>query len=183
MGGGLGGGSSDAATTLVALNKLWKLDLDKDTLAQIGLQLGADVPVFVQGVAAWAEGVGDKLSMIKLDEPWFIIVIPPVSISTAEIFSNPNLQRNCIPISTHDFFMGKGVNVCESIVSQLYPEVAETIQWLNQFAPARMTGTGSSVFAALPTEREANQILLKLPKKLTGFIAQGKNNSPLYSNI
>ncbi|MCK5697875.1 MAG: 4-(cytidine 5'-diphospho)-2-C-methyl-D-erythritol kinase [Gammaproteobacteria bacterium] len=182
MGGGLGGGSSDAATTLVALNTLWKLNLDNDTLAQLGVQLGADVPIFVHGVAAWAEGVGDQLTAIELDEPWFIIVIPSINISTAEVFSNPDLQRNCLPITMDDFFMGKGSNVCESIVSQLYPEVAETMQWLNQFSPARMTGTGSCVFATLPTKRKAEQILLKLPKKLTGFIAQGKNISPLYSN-
>lgn len=181
MGGGLGGGSSDAATTLVALNELWNLQLDIDHLARLGVQLGADVPIFVHGFSAWAEGVGEKLSAIELDESWFVVLIPSVSVSTAEIFSTPSLKRNCSPISISDYLSGKGTNVCEPIVSRLYPEVAQAIKWLTQFAPARMTGTGACVFAAVASEQEAKQILSKKPEKFNGFVAQGKNLSPLYS--
>ena len=181
MGGGLGGGSSDAATTLVALNKLWNLHLEKNQLAQLGVQLGADVPVFINGVAAWAEGVGEQLTTIDLDEPWFVVLIPSVSVSTAEIFSHSELTRDCQPITINDFLNGEGGNVCEAIVCQLYPEVAQAINWLNQFAPARMTGTGACVFAAVASEQQAKQILAKKGVELSGFIAQGKNISPLYS--
>lgn len=181
MGGGLGGGSSDAATTLVALNELWNLHLDIDRLARLGVQLGADVPIFVHGFSAWAEGVGEELTAIELDEPWFVILIPPVSVSTAEIFSTATLKRNCSPISINDFLSGKGTNVCEPVVCNLYPEVNQAIKWLNQFAPARMTGTGACVFAAAASELEANQILENKPENFTGFVAQGKNVSPLFT--
>lgn len=181
MGGGLGGGSSDAATTLVALNQLWDLHLDKNALAQLGVQLGADVPVFIHGVSAWAEGVGEKLTAIELDEPWFVVLIPPVHVSTAEVFSNPELIRNCQPITSNDFLKGKGRNVCLPIVMQLYPEVTQALLWLEQFAAARMTGTGACVFAAFSSEQEARLVLAKKEKNISGFVAQGKNVSPLYS--
>ncbi len=181
MGGGLGGGSSDAATTLVALNQLWQLKLDMPGLVKLGVQLGADVPIFIHGFAAWAEGVGEELSAIQLDEPWFVILIPAVSVSTAKIFSNPELKRDCPPISINSFLSGQGSNVCEPIVRALYPEVDQAIKWLNQFSKARMTGTGACVFAPFASEQDARKILSKLPEQFKGFIAQGRNISPLYS--
>ena len=182
MGGGLGGGSSDAATTLVALNQLWQLNLDMSTLVKLGVQLGADVPIFIHGFAAWAEGVGEELSAIQLDEPWFVVLIPAASVSTAEIFSNPQLKRDCSPISINHFLSGQGDNVCETIVRKLYPEVDQAIRWLDQFSPSRMTGTGACVFAAVKSEQQASYILSKKPKQFEGFIAQGRNISPLYSS-
>ncbi|WP_198263682.1 4-(cytidine 5'-diphospho)-2-C-methyl-D-erythritol kinase [sulfur-oxidizing endosymbiont of Gigantopelta aegis] len=181
MGGGLGGGSSDAATTLVALNELWQLNRSTDELAKLGVQLGADVPIFVHGYAAWAEGVGERLSEIELDEPWFVVVVPSVSVSTAAIFSHPDLPRHCALITQNEFLSGKGTNVCELIVREKYPQVEQAIQFLAQFSPARMTGTGACVFAALDSEQKAKKILGQIPAKMTGFIARGKNKSPLYS--
>lgn len=181
MGGGLGGGSSDAATTLVALNQLWHLSLDKKNLAALGVQLGADVPVFVHGHAAWAEGVGEEFSAVDLDEPWFVVLVPDVSVSTAAVFANPQLQRDCTPISMHDFLSGRANNVCEAIVRKLYPEVDQALTWLNRFSEARMTGTGACVFAAFATEQDAQQVLADQSAQFSGFIAQGKNSSPLYS--
>ncbi|MCW8932502.1 MAG: 4-(cytidine 5'-diphospho)-2-C-methyl-D-erythritol kinase [Gammaproteobacteria bacterium] len=181
IGGGLGGGSSDAATTLVALNQLWQLDLELSSLASLGVQLGADVPIFIHGFSAWAEGVGEELSAVQLDEPWFIVLIPAVSVSTAEVFSSPHLKRNCPPISINDFFTGQGDNICEPIVRNLYPKVDEAIKWLEQFSKARMTGTGACVFASVTSEQDAKDILSKKPKQIDGFIARGKNISPLYS--
>ncbi|MDX2503710.1 MAG: 4-(cytidine 5'-diphospho)-2-C-methyl-D-erythritol kinase [Gammaproteobacteria bacterium] len=183
MGGGLGGGSSDAATTLVALNQLWQLELKKFELAELGVRLGADVPIFIHGFTAWAEGVGEELSAVELKESWFVVLIPPVSISTAEVFSNSELKRNCLPISIDHFLSGEGSNVCEPIVRKLYPEVDSAITWLEQFSKARMTGTGACVFAAFASEQEAQQILSNRPKQFAGFIAQGKNKSPLYSCV
>lgn len=181
MGGGLGGGSSDAATTLVALNQLWQLKLDISTLVELGVQLGADVPIFIHGFAAWAEGVGEELSAIQLDEPWFVVLIPAVSVSTAEIFSNRELKRDCPSISINNFLSGQGDNVCEAIVRKLYPEVDQAIRWLDQFSPSRMTGTGACVYAAVESKQEASNILSKKPEQFEGFIAQGRNISPLYS--
>ncbi len=181
MGGGLGGGSSDAATTLVALNQLWQLEFDMSTLANLGVKLGADVPIFIHGFSAWAEGVGEELSAVQLNESWFIVLIPSVSVSTAEIFSNPGLKRNCKSISIDDFFSGQGKNVCEPIVRECYPEVDAAIQWLGQFAEPRMTGTGACIFASVESEQYAKEILLKKPAHFSGFVAQGKNISPLYS--
>lgn len=181
MGGGLGGGSSDAATTLVALNQLWQLNMDITGLAKLGVQLGADVPIFIHGFAAWAEGVGEEISPIQLDEPWFVVLIPPVSVSTADIFSTPSLKRNCTPININDFLAGDGSNVCETIVREHYPEVDQALKWLDQFANARMTGTGACVFAPMASEQEARQVLSQKPELFDGFIAQGQNISPLYS--
>ncbi len=181
MGGGLGGGSSDAATTLVALNQLWNLNLDIPILAKLGVQLGADVPIFIHGFAAWAEGVGEELSALKLDEPWFVVLVPAASISTADIFSNPKLKRNCPPITIDKFFSGGGNNVCEVIVREQTPEVDQAIKWLDQYSEAKMTGTGACVFAAFSSEQDAQQVLSKKPAVFEGFIAQGQNISPLYS--
>ncbi len=179
VGGGLGGGSSDAATTLVALNLLWDLGLSQKRLAALGLKLGADVPVFVYGKAAWAEGVGEKLQPIELPEPWFLIVVPDCQVSTAEIFSSSQLTRDSNPITMRNFFAGEGVNVCETVVFERYPEVFDALNWLNQFACARMSGTGACIFAAFDSEHKARDVLRLLPDRWRGFVGKGKNRSPL----
>jgi 4-diphosphocytidyl-2-C-methyl-D-erythritol kinase len=182
MGGGLGGGSSDAATTLVALNQLWQINMAVDELAEIGVSLGADVPIFVHGYAAWAEGVGEKLTTIQLDEPWYLVINPDVHISTAEIFASPALKRNCAPITIERFLSGEGGNVCEPVVCEIYPQVQQAIQWLNAYAPARMTGTGASVFAPFDNEAKAREVLGLCPENYHAFVARGCNLSPLYSS-
>jgi len=163
------------------LNQLWKLNIKIPELALLGLQLGADVPIFIHGFAAWAEGIGEALSPIKLDEPYFVVLIPDVSVSTANIFASAQLKRNCTPITIEQFLSGEADNVCESIVRDLYPEVNQAIEWLDQFSPAMMTGTGACVFAPFPSQKEAQKILMRKPELLGGFIAKGLNLSPLYS--
>ncbi len=180
LGGGLGGGSSDAATTLVALNQLWGCGLDQAALAQLGLSLGADVPVFIQGQAAWAEGVGEQLTPVDLPEPWFVVLCPPITVSTAEVFSAPQLRRDCPPITIRDFLAGGVVhNVCEPLVRARYPEVDAALRDLDTFAPARMTGTGACVFAAFADESAAHQAYEVLAEKWPCFVARGMNTSPL----
>lgn len=179
MGGGLGGGSSNAATTLVALNQLWQCGLDEPELAHLGLQLGADVPVFIVGQAAWAEGVGEKLTPISPAEPWFAVIKPDCHVSTAEIFSATELTRDCEPIKISRFLSGEGRNVCEDVVTKLYPAVAEAINWLAKFAKPRMTGTGACVFVDFDSQEKALQVLEKLPDNWQGFVAKGCNQSPL----
>lgn len=183
MGGGLGGGSSDAATVLVALNQLWQLGLSIAELAQLGLRLGADVPVFVHGHAAWAEGVGEVLEPVELPEPWFLVLIPPVSIATSEIFSAPELTRDCPPITIRDFLSGQADNVCETVVVKHYPPVAEALEWLGRYGQARMTGTGACVFAAFDSASEAKKVLGAMPSVWRGFIARGTNRSPLLDRL
>ena len=180
MGGGLGGGSSDAATTLVALNSLWQCGLDEPALMQLGLGLGADVPVFIQGQAAWAEGVGEILTAVELAEPWFVVLCPSITVSTAEVFSSPQLRRDCPPITIRAFLAGGDVhNVCEPLVRERYPEVDAALRDLEAFAPARMTGTGACVFAAFDEEMTARQAYTALADKWSGFVARGMNTSPL----
>jgi 4-diphosphocytidyl-2-C-methyl-D-erythritol kinase len=180
MGGGLGGGSSDAATTLVALNHLWQCGLDQATLARLGLQLGADVPVFIQGQAAWAEGIGEQLIPVALPEPWFVVLCPPITVSTAEVFSAPQLRRDCPPITIRDFLAGGDVaNVCEPLVRARYPEVDAALRDLDAFAPARMTGTGACVFAAFDEVAVARKVYEALANKWPGFVARGMNTSQL----
>ena len=180
MGGGLGGGSSDAATTLVALNQLWKLELSLDILAELGLQLGADVPIFIYGRAAWAEGVGEHLTEVEPEQPHYLIVVPGVHVSTAEIFNDSELTRDSASITMRDFLAGESENVCEPVVCKHYPEVGQALKWLSQYSPARMTGTGACIFAGFNTEEEARQVLKKLPKCWQGFTAKGMNSSPLW---
>jgi len=183
-GGGLGGGSSDAATTLVALNYLWALDLDEDALADIGLELGADVPVFVRGRAAWAEGVGEQLTPLdQLDTPWFLVIDPAVSVSTAEIFSDPQLTRNAPPLKIPAFLSGAGINDLEAVVVRRYPEVANALNWLSKHQPARMTGSGGCLFSVFPDEASAQAVLQQLPAPWTGFVARGCNRSPLMERL
>jgi len=178
-GGGLGGGSSDAATTLAVLNKLWNLGLSLEELARLGLGLGADVPVFVHGQAAWAEGVGEKLTPVTPPEPWFLVVNPRVSVSTADIFSDPGLTRGTPRTRIPDPLTGVGKNDCEVVVRRRYPEVAAALDWLDAYAPARMTGTGACVFAAFESEAAANEVAGQVPANWCGFVARGVNISPL----
>lgn len=183
MGGGLGGGSSDAATTLLALNRLWGLDLDVERLAAIGLALGADVPVFVRGVAAWAEGVGEILTPLAPPEDWLLVVWPGVAVATAEVFKHPDLTRNTPTITIRAFLAGAGRNSCEAVVRKLHPEVAAALDWLGQRGDARMTGTGSCVFLRCPSESVAEAHLAELPERWRGFVTRGRNRSPLLDRL
>ncbi|MEN8206486.1 MAG: 4-(cytidine 5'-diphospho)-2-C-methyl-D-erythritol kinase [Pseudomonadota bacterium] len=179
MGGGLGGGSSDAATTLLVLNRLWELGLQPDELARLGLALGADVPVFIQGLAAWAEGIGEILTPVTPPESWYLVVVPPVSVSTVAIFSDPGLTRDTPRTKIPDLHSGAGQNDCEAVVRCRYPEVGAALDWLDVFSPARMTGTGGCVFAAFATEADAQTVASKVPACWSGFVARGINRSPL----
>jgi 4-diphosphocytidyl-2-C-methyl-D-erythritol kinase len=174
-GAGLGGGSSDAAATLLALNELWQLDLPEARLCELGVKLGADVPVFLRGRSAWAEGVGEILTPVELPNAFFLVVTPPCFVSTKEVFSQENLTRNSPAIKMADFLAGRSRNDCEAVTRALYPAVAEALDWLAQFTEARMTGTGASVFARCESRAEAEQLLARLPEPLTGFVAQGVN--------
>ncbi len=183
MGGGIGGGSSDAATTLVGLNHLWNTRLSDDQLAAIGLQLGADVPVFVRGQAAWAEGVGEQLTPVECDEPWYLIVVPPCQVSTAEIFSDQRLTRDTPPITLAAFREHGGRNDCLPVVEERYPEIRNALILLNNYCEAKMTGTGSCLFGAFPNEREADKVRARLPATLQTFVAKGCNRSPLHQML
>ncbi len=183
MGGGIGGGSSNAATALVALNYLWQTNLSDDELAEIGLALGADVPVFVRGFSAFAEGVGEKLSPAHPDEKWYLVVRPNVSIATTDIFGHPDLTRNTPKRDLETLLNTPSVNDCEKIVRMLYPEVDKQLSWLLQYAPSRLTGTGSCVFAEFSSKSEAETILAQLSDKVSAFVAQGRNISPLKETL
>ncbi|PQJ44256.1 4-(cytidine 5'-diphospho)-2-C-methyl-D-erythritol kinase [Vibrio campbellii] len=183
MGGGIGGGSSNAATALVALNYLWQTNLSDDELAEIGLALGADVPVFVRGFSAFAEGIGEKLSPAHPDEKWYLVVRPNVSIATADIFGHPDLTRNTPKRDLETLLNTPSVNDCEKIVRMLYPEVDKQLSWLLQYAPSRLTGTGSCVFAEFSSKSEAETILAQLSDKVSAFVAQGRNISPLKETL
>lgn len=183
IGGGIGGGSSNAATTLVALNRLWQCGLNKQALQKIGLKLGADVPIFIHGQSAWAEGVGEHLQSIALPEPWYLVLIPPCHVSTADIFSHQQLTRNTPAIRIAAFLESGGRNDCESLVKKLYPEIESALNWLDQFSPARMTGTGACVFAQFASKDEAQAVLRQVPESLQGFVAKGLNQSPLYGAL
>ncbi|WP_305371643.1 4-(cytidine 5'-diphospho)-2-C-methyl-D-erythritol kinase [Photobacterium leiognathi] len=183
MGGGLGGGSSNAATTLVALNHLWQTNLSVDELAEIGLKLGADVPVFVRGTSAFAEGVGEKLQPAEPEEKWFLVAKPDISIATVDIFTHPDLPRNTEKRSLDALLRGVYENDCEKIVRSLNPEVDQALSWLLEYAPSRLTGTGACVFSEFNTQEEANAILKILPDWLHGFVAKGVNTSPLMTAL
>ncbi len=183
LGGGLGGGSSDAATCLLALNRLWRLDLPLEQLAQICLELGADVPVFVMGRAAWATGVGEKLEPVDLAQPIYVVIDPKVEVSTAEIFAAQELTRNCDPLTIRAFLRGEGGNVCETVVRKRYPQVAEAIDWLAEFAPARMSGTGACVFAAFDSLEQAEVVKSRIPENWDGFVAKAMNRNPVHRQL
>lgn len=186
IGGGLGGGSSNAATTLLGLNHLWKLGLGLDDLAQTGLTLGADVPVFVRGHAAFGEGVGEKLTPAFPPEDWFVVLKPACNINTGKIFSEQGLTRDTPRIRIAPAFEGDASrcrNDCEDVVRRLYPEVNESMEWLAEFGPARLTGTGACIFGRFPTESAARIIWESKPSGITGFVAKGVNVSPLHQKL
>jgi 4-diphosphocytidyl-2-C-methyl-D-erythritol kinase len=179
IGAGLGGGSSDAATTLHALNRLWQLGFEGQQLADIGLKLGADVPVFIRGFAAFAEGIGEQLTPVDIEQPWYLVITPHVHVSTAEIFRDLELTRDCPTIKIRDLPASGWENVCLPVVVKHYPQVKEAMEVLGQHAKARMSGTGASVFAAFDNEAEAQVVRSKLPEEWASFIAKGLNESPL----
>ena len=184
-GAGLGGGSSDAATTLITLNILWKMQFSIDELAEIALTLGADVPVFVRGFAAFAEGVGEKLSPLLLDENWYLLLIPPVHVSTKEIFSNSQLTRDCSAIKICDLSRHEWRNVCTPVVVKNYPLVSQAIDIIGEYSKAYMSGTGASVFAVFETKQQAVDVLQQIRKNPAteswfSLVAKGLNQSPLH---
>jgi 4-diphosphocytidyl-2-C-methyl-D-erythritol kinase len=179
MGGGLGGGSSNAATTLVGLNHLWQTGLSTDQLATVGLQLGADVPVFVRGFSAWAEGIGETLAPLVLPEKWYLIIKPATNVSTEKVFSHEELTRGTAAITVAAFFEQGGQNDCEVVVSKDYPEVKRALQWLRKRGAAQLTGTGACVFATFADKSHAEAVLNETPTEWECFIAKGINHSPL----
>ena len=186
MGAGLGGGSSDAATTLLALNLIWDMQFSIDELAQMGLDLGADVPVFVRGFAAFAEGVGEQLSPLSLSENWYLVVVPAVHVSTKEVFLNQELTRDCSAIKLCDLSRREWRNVCTSVVCKKYPEVSQAIDIVDEYSKARMSGTGASVFAEFDSKAQAEEVLQKIMQNTAtegwnSFVAKGLNQSPLHS--
>jgi 4-diphosphocytidyl-2-C-methyl-D-erythritol kinase len=183
MGGGLGGGSSDAATTLIALNHLWATGLTPEKLASIGLALGSDVPVFVAGSSAWAEGRGEHLSPVELPERWYVVIHPRVHVPTAVVFQAPELTRNSPKITMRALFQTGGRNDCESVVRSRFPEVADALDWLARFASARLTGTGACVFADFATAAEAERVAARVPDRWTSFVARGLNSSPALERV
>ena len=196
VGGGLGGGSSDAATTLLALNQIWDLGLSRERLAELGLRLGADVPVFVHGRAAWAEGVGERLQNVELETPWYLVISPGCTVSTAQVFSHPALTRDSAPLRIRDFLtpgggqvlavgtiLGRAGNDCEAVVRALYPPVDAALRWLSRHGDARMTGTGASVFAPFSDRAEAQRCLDDLPGEWQGFVARGMNRSAVLALV
>jgi 4-diphosphocytidyl-2-C-methyl-D-erythritol kinase len=196
LGAGLGGGSSDAATTLLGLDKIWNLGLGSERLAALGLRLGADVPVFVHGLAAWAEGVGERLQPVELETPWYLVVNPGCSVSTARVFSHPALTRDSTPLRIRDFLPPGGGQVlslrrlldsarndCEAVVRALYPEVDDALRWLARCGDARMTGTGACVFAPFAEREQADHWLHTLPGGWGGFVARGMNRSTVLALV
>jgi 4-diphosphocytidyl-2-C-methyl-D-erythritol kinase len=183
MGGGLGGGSSDAATTLMALNHLWKLDLTSQQLQEIGLELGADVPVFIFGKNAWGEGVGEQLTSIELPDSCYLVIHPQIFVSTAQIFTSKDLTRDCHPLTIRAFQQGTGSNVCEPVAAKLYPEIGQALDWLNRFSPARMTGTGACIFAAFTNAEEAEAVRQQLPDRWIGYVVNSLQRNPVASAL
>ena len=195
LGGGLGGGSSDAASTLVGLNRLWGLGMDTDRLAALGVKLGADVPVFVRGSTAWAEGVGERLTPVALEQPWYVLLVLPFEVSTAEVFQAPALTRNTLRIRMSGLLRGGceppgspvrierllacARNDCEPVVREMHPEVGKAIDWLSQYGRARMTGTGATVFAPFGSRERAVEVAGGAPPPWRGVVARGLNRSPL----
>lgn len=183
MGGGIGGGSSNAATTLVALSAMWSLNVSPADLMQLGLQLGADVPVFINGRTAFASGVGEHLETIELEEKIYLVVNPGVHVSTAMMFSHPELPRNTPEISWSDYRFEDTHNDFQAIACDLFPDIANALRWLLQYAPSRMTGTGASLFGIFDDIHSARKVWQMLPPYITGFIATGCNTSPLLTRL
>ncbi len=184
MGGGLGGGSSDAATTLVALNQMWRTGLNSEQLAAIGSNLGADVPVFVAGRSAWAEGIGEKLTPVSLGtDTWYLVVFPGVPVPTASVFQAPELTRNSPPTTMRGFLETGGRNDCEAVVRARFPAVGEALDWLGRHAPARLTGTGSCVFAKFARAADAERVAARVPDVWRSWVARGLDTSPLLEEL
>lgn len=186
MGGGLGGGSSDAATVLLGLDALWGLGLSLDRLAELGLALGADVPVFVRGHAAWAEGIGERLTPVDLDTPWFVVVHPGIEVATPAVFRAPELTRHTPPITMARALQGGASswrNDCEATVRSLYPPIATALDWLARRAPTMLTGTGACIFASLADEKQADRLLAEINGRWQAFKARGLNRSPLHDAL
>ncbi|MGS2721237.1 4-(cytidine 5'-diphospho)-2-C-methyl-D-erythritol kinase [Paraglaciecola aestuariivivens] len=183
MGGGIGGGSSNAATTLVALNHLWQLNLSQTKLAELGLKLGADLPIFIQGQTAFAEGVGELIYPIRLATKYYLVLCPDVHVSTAEIFSAEDLPRNTAKINFASYQFAQTQNDCQKLVCQRYPDVAKALHWLLEYAPSRMTGTGACVFAVFDRQEDAQSVQTLLPTGMKSFVAKGVNNSPLQAKV
>jgi len=186
-GGGLGGGSSDAATALIALNRLWKRQLPRERLQSIGLRLGADVPVFVFGRNAYAEGIGERLQAVELPPAWYLVLIPPVAVSTAEVFADPQLTHTTTPVTLRAFSEGwaapegAGRNDLEAVVCRRHPEVARHLEWLRRFGPAAMTGSGGCVYCPFPSASAAQSVQQRLPSDMRGVVAEGLSQHPLCS--
>ena len=181
IGGGLGGGSSDAATTLIVLNRLWNAGLARGELQALALQLGADVPFFVFGENALGEGIGEHLTALVLPPAWYLVLVPPVALSTQDVFSDNALTRNTKPLKLPPFFSGLGANDLEAVALQRSPEIAAHLQWLRARRPqARMTGSGACVFAEFATEADARAALGELPGTMRGFVARGLERHPLH---
>jgi 4-diphosphocytidyl-2-C-methyl-D-erythritol kinase len=184
MGGGLGGGSSDAATTLLVLNELWRTGLTSEQIAAIGAKMGADVPVFVAGRSAWAEGIGEKLVPVSLGpDSWFLILFPGVAVPTGPVFQAPELTRNSPPTTMRGFLETGGRNDCEAVVRARFPAVAEALDWLGGFSPARLTGTGSCVFAKFARVEDAERVAARVPSPWRAFVARGLDESPLLGEL
>lgn len=187
LGGGLGGGSSDAATTLVSLNHLWRTGLTGTELQALGAKLGADVPFFIFGESAFAEGIGEVLRPIELAPAWYVVLTPPVEVSTARVFGHPDLKRDSKPIKMQAFSAGGSLtcaaNDLESLVCRLYPEVARHLDWLRSHGPALMTGSGASVFGTFGSESEAQAIFAQRPAGMRGFVARGLDRHPLHTLV
>jgi len=179
MGGGLGGGSSDAATTLVALNALWKTNVSSSKLAELGLTLGADVPVFINGLSAFAEGVGERLIAVEPPELWYLVIVPNVQVSTKAIFQDPDLPRNTPKIDISTLMTQQWTNDCQKLVTIKHPQVANALSWLVEYAPSRMTGTGACVFGEFTHSQQALDALAELPTDMQGLVVKGMNKSPL----
>lgn len=186
LGAGLGGGSSDAATTLLALNQIWECGLQLQDLEKMAVRLGADVPIFVRGHASWVEGVGEQLSSITIEEPWYVVVFPNVHLNTQQMFADPDLTRDCVPIKIRDFLQGKLAdfeetqNVFESIARR-QPEVERAFQCIEEYVPARLTGSGSALFAACESKQQAEGVAANCTKEFSVYVTKGLNCSPVIS--
>jgi 4-diphosphocytidyl-2-C-methyl-D-erythritol kinase len=180
LGGGVGGGSSDAATTLIALNRLWSAGLSTDRLQALAVQLGADVPVFIFGRSAFAEGIGEHLQEVQLSPAWYLVVVPQVAVSTAEIFAAPELTRNTKAIKIAAFSVEQCRNDLQPVACRRYPQIARCLKWLEQFGKAAMSGSGACVFSAFDSERSARAALERMPGEMEGFVARGLDRHPLY---
>ncbi len=183
IGGGLGGGSSNAATCLLALNRLWGLDLSLQQLAEIGLELGADVPIFIYGRAAWASGIGEELESIEPEEPIYLLIDPKIAVPTTQIFAAQELTRNSDPLTIRAFLRGEGTNVCEPVVRKLYPQVGQAIDWLSQYGAARMSGTGACIFAPFDSHRQAEVVKSRVPTRWAAYIVKAMNRNPVHQQL